>query len=173
MTRNVTTSFMRSSEARFSDEVDLIFLRIVHPSITTIRVVNDTTDYLLDTGTGLNTYIGFPFDIEILSDDESPPSAKLTIQNVDPRIGDSVRSLLKPPTLSIGLYSSADWDLTVTPRTPIGAPTLIYGAGSLFLTNITVDIIQITGTIVGWDYLQRVWPAERASEANFPALFRS
>jgi hypothetical protein len=173
MTRNVQQSFRISSESSFADEVNLIFLRITHPSITTIRVVNDTKNYMLDTGSGLQTYIGFPFDIEILSDDESPPTARLTIQNVDPRIGDSIRTLTTPPIISIELYSSADWNLSVVPRVPIVTPTKVYGAGPLFLINVSVDILAITGQIVGWDYQQRVWPAERATEANFPGLFRA
>lgn len=169
MTRNIQQSFRISSESSFADEVNLIFLRITHSSITTIRVVNDTKDFILSG----NTYIGFPFDIEILSDDESPPTARLTIQNVDPRIGDSIRTLVTPPVLSIELYSSADWNLNTVPRSPIGTPTKVYGAGPLFLINVSVDILAITGQLVGWDYQQRVWPAERATETNFPGLFRA
>lgn len=169
MTRNVTPTYRLSSESSFADEVNLIFLTITHSLITPIYVVNDTTDFSL----GVNTYIGFPFDIEILSDDESPPTARLTIQNVDPRIGDSIRSLMTPPTLTISLYSSDDWNLNLTPRIPIGTPTVIYSAGPLFLINVSVDVLAITGQIVGWDYQQRVWPAERATQANFPGLFRA
>jgi hypothetical protein len=57
MTRNVTQSFRISSEGRFSDEVDLIFLRISHASISTVRVVNDTKDFIL----GGTTSIGFRY----------------------------------------------------------------------------------------------------------------
>lgn len=169
MTRDIQQSFRISSESSFSDEVDLIFLRISHASISTIRVVNDTNDYIL----GGNTYIGFPFDIEILSDDEGPPTARLSIQNVDPRIGDSIRSLMTPPTLAIRLISSTDFDLTVDPHTEIGTATLVYVADSLFLINVSVDIMTITAQIVGWDYQQRVWPHERATQDNFPGLFRA
>lgn len=169
MTRTVTQSFRISSESSFADEVDLIFLIISHPSITPIRLVNDTVDYIY----GPDNYIGFPFEIEILSDDETPPTAKLAIQNVDPRIGDSVRTLMTPPTLTIGLFSSADFDLTQNPRTAFGTPTLVYLASNLFLINVSVDIMTISGQIVGWDYQQRVWPAERGTAANFPGLFRA
>jgi hypothetical protein len=113
------------------------------------------------------------FDIEILSDDESPPTARLSIQNVDPRIGDSIRSLMTPPTLAIRLYSSVDFNLTVDPRTEIGTATLVYVADNLFLINVSVDIMTITAQIVGWDYQQLVWPHERATQENFPGLFRA
>jgi hypothetical protein len=181
MTRNITTSFRRSAEANFSDEVDLCFLTISHPTLDDdIRVCWDTQDYVVSG----ETYIGFPFDITILSDDENPPTAQLTIQNVDPRIGDSIRQLTSPPRLKIQL-------LVLTESAPLldeasnpildetGAtiydqpePTVIYEADRLFLINVTVDIMQVTGTIVGWDYLQRVWPGPRAMQAVFPGLFR-
>ncbi len=54
----------------------------------------------------------------------------------------------------------------------VSATDAIYVADKLFLINVTVDIMQISGTIVGWDYLQRVWPGPRAMQAVFPGLFR-
>ena len=110
---------------------------------------------------------------QLLTDDESPPTARLQIQNVSPQIGNSIRALLTPPRLKIELLSSADFNLTVMPRTEIGSATVIYSADQLFLINTSVDAMVISGQIVGWDYVQRVWPAERATQANFPGLFRS
>jgi hypothetical protein len=173
MPRTITTSFRRSAEANFADEVDLVFLTISHETlIEPIRVVWDTKDFVY----GGNTFIGFPFDIVLLTDDDKPPTAKLTIQNVDPVIGETIRTLRSPPRLKIELLSSVDFDLTVTPRVPIispdVSPTVVYMADKLFLTNVSVDIMTVSGTIVGWDYLQRVWPGRRASQADFPGLFR-
>jgi ABC-type tungstate transport system, periplasmic component len=189
MTRNVTTSFRRSAEANFADEVDLCFLTISHQSLADeIRVVWDTQNYVLDG----ETYIGFPFDINILSDDENPPTAQLAIQNVDPRIGDSVRALTSPPRIKITLmWSGASGQIgaaildesstsildetsdTIRDNTnTFSSSNAIYEADRLFLINVSVDIMQITGTIVGWDYLQRVWPGPRASQQTFPGLFR-
>ena len=114
MTRNITSAFRELTESSFRDEVDLCFLTITHDDLAEpIRVVWDTKDFVY----GGETFIGFPFDLEILSDDEKPPQAKLTIQNIDPRIGDSIRELSSPPRLKIELLSSADFDLTVDPRT--------------------------------------------------------
>ncbi len=169
MTRNVTASFRRSVEANFADEVDLCFLTISHPTMyEPIRVVWDTKDFVYSG----NTFVGFPFDLQILSDDETPPTARLSIQNVDPRIGDTIRSLTTPPRLKIELMSSADFNLTVDPRVQLVTPTVIYSADKLFLTNVTVDAMFVSGTIQGWNYLQRVWPGQRAMQSSFPGLFR-
>jgi hypothetical protein len=169
MPRNVIASFRHDAEANFSDDVNLIFLVIEHSLIDTIFLVNDTVDYMLDS----EQWIGFPFDIEILTDDETPPTARLSIQNVDPKIGDAIRGLITPPKVTILLYSSDDWDLSTNPREPLGSPTLVYDSGGLFLINVSVDIMTVSGQLVGWDYQQRVWPSERATKDNFPGLFRS
>jgi len=169
--RNITLSFRQSAEANFADEVDLCFLTISHPTlIDPIRIVWDTKDFIY----GGKTFIGFPFDITILSDDEQPPQAKLTIQNVSPKIGDGLRSLRSPLRLKIELLSSSDFVMTNDPRTEVGSPTptVVYSADKLFLTNVSVNVLEITATIQGWDYLQRVWPGQRAQQSNFPGLFR-
>lgn len=70
-----------------------------------IRVVWDTHDFYF----AEDVYIGFPFDLTILSDDENPPTAQLTIQNVDPRIGDTIRALTSPPRLKIQLSLSSNF----------------------------------------------------------------
>jgi Domain of unknown function (DUF1833) len=166
---SVSLSFRRQAEASFAGDVDLCFLTISHPLILEpIRVVWDTKDYIY----GGYTFVGFPFDITLLSDDENPPKAQLNIQNVDSRIGDTIRQLRTPPRLRIELLSSSDFNLNADPRTAIASTTAVYVASNLFLTNVKVDVMMVSGEIQGWDYLQRVWPGVRAREDIFPGLFR-
>jgi hypothetical protein len=173
LTRNITASFRYIAESNFVDDVDLVFLTISHPLLLEpIRVVLDDKDFIF----GGETYTGFPFDIEILSDDEKPPTARLAIQNVDSRIGEAIRSLITPPRLKIQLLSSSDFDLSLDPREEWGGgspgATAVYTADKLFLTNVQVDVLTVAGNIEGWDYLQRVWPGVRAQQDIFPGLFR-
>lgn len=169
MPRNITASFRKAAESQWNDEVDLVFLTISHPLLLEpVRVVWDAVDFIW----GGNTFIGFPFDIQILSDDEQPPRASLAFQNVDQVIGETIRGLNTPPRMQMDLLSSVDFNLAVTPRTQIGTPTVFYTASRLFLVNVRVDVLQITADIVGWNYLQRVWPGVRATQAAFPGLFR-
>jgi len=165
----VSGAYRQEFEASFSSEVDLIFITITHSiMVEPIRVVSENVDYSY---AGFN-WIGFPFDIKILTDSDKPPEATLTLQNVDQRIGESVRYLTTPPRLKIELLSSIDFDLTVTPRAAIGTPTVVYMADKLFLTNIKVDSMVVQADIGGWNYLQRTWPGPRATQAVFPGLFR-
>lgn len=114
MPRNIEVSFRREIEAGNAKEVNLAFVTISHASLDDpIRVVWDVKDYVWG---GLR-YIGFPFDMQILSDEEGPPKAQLSIQNIDPRIGDTIRGLPTPPKVSLLLLSSADFDTNNDPRT--------------------------------------------------------
>jgi len=169
MPRNVTLSIRKELEAQFSPEANLIFLTITHALLAQpIRVVNDTKTFIY----GGNTFIGFPFDIQIYSDDEQPPKAQLAIQNIDSTIGDSIRTLTTPPRLKLEMLSTLDFNISVDPRTPIGTPTVMYYFDKAFLTNVKVDFLTVSADIVGWDYLQRVWPGVRATQNLFPGLFR-
>lgn len=171
--RSITLAYRKHTESILSDEVDLCFLTITHSTLAEpIRVVWDTKDFIYN---GF-TFIGFPFEITILSDDENPPTARLSIQNIDPRIVDALRGLSSPLRLKIELLHSSDFDLTVTPRVAWGggspAPNVAYSADKLFLINVKSDLLTISGDITGWNYLQRVWPGVRATQERFPGLFR-
>jgi hypothetical protein len=169
MPRNITLSFRKETEAVFSKEVDLCFLTITHPKMAdAIRVVWDTKDFIF----GGKTFTGFPFDIRILSDDEQPPKATISIQNIDSRIGETIRNLSSPPRLKMQMLSTLDFNITVDPRTEVGTATVIYTFDKCFLVNTRVDFLTVSADIVGWDYLQRVWPGKRATQAMFPGLFR-
>lgn len=171
--RSITLAYRKHTESILSDEVDLCFLTITHETIAEpIRVVWDTKDFIY----GGNTFTGFPFEITILSDDENPPTARLAIQNIDPRIMDVLRGLASPLRIKIELLHSNDFNLTVDPRVEWGGGSpgahVAYSADKLFLVNVKGDILTLQADIVGWNYLQRVWPGVRATQEKFPGLFR-
>lgn len=170
MPRTVPLSFRNAAESQYNDEVDLIFLTITHPLLVpSLRVVWDTKDFVYNG----DTYIGFPFDLVLLTDDDnSPPkAAQIQFQNVDSGIGEAIRNLGQAPRVEINLLHSSDFDLTVIPRTQIGTPSTIPAGKHLFLSNCKVDVLTITGDLTGYDFTQRVWPGQRASASTLPALF--
>lgn len=169
MPRVLSASMRRAIEARYSADVDLVFLTIYHPLLAEpIRCVSDSCDYVRD---GL-TFIGFPFDITLMSDDDKPPVASLTLQNIDRRIGLTIQNLESPPRMKLELMHSLDFNLDVLPRVAIGTPVVEYVADKLFLTGVSVNAMEINATISGWDYLQRAWPGVRATQNRLPGLFR-
>jgi hypothetical protein len=121
-------------------------LEIVHPSIINpIRVANDVVDYEFEG----NLYIGFPFELEIVSDTAGTPRGQLRIQNVDRRIGEAVLSLTSPPQLRIILCAQSDFaDVTVGGRVRqelSGGTIPEYEASHLIFGNISVDAMAVSG----------------------------
>ena len=170
MPRQISASMRYALERPETGEALLVFLTITHPELSTaIRVVSDAVDYVWNG----ETYIGFPFDISLISDGDGPPKARLSVQNVDRRIGEAVRGLSTPPRLRIDVLAASAFDETETPRiaATTGEPEAEYSAPHLFLANVTGDLF-LDGEIRGWDYVQEVWPGIRATQNRLPGLFR-
>ncbi len=107
MPRSLSATAVSSLNAQESGEVWLVLLTLSNPGITTIRVVNNTEN-IVSRG---NTFIAFPFDIELPGEDAtSPAKAVLRIDNVDKQIVEAVRSISTPPavTLEVVLASQPD-----------------------------------------------------------------
>jgi hypothetical protein len=169
MPRTISTGFRYSTHALHSEVVNLLFLTISHDELEDVlRFVNDTRDYVR----GGVTWTGFPFQIELLSDNETPPTATLEIQNVDTIIGETIHGLRSAPRLKLELLSSEDFNLDVDPRTEIGTAAVEWAGDKLYLTNVKLDALTVSGTLSGWDYMQRTWPGVRATQNRLPGLFR-
>lgn len=146
----------------------LAFLTITHPGLSEpIRVVSDVMDYTVDG----QTFIGMPFDYQLLSDNESAPQTQIRMQNVDRRIGMALRQIKERARLRLEIRSSADFDLSQDPRTEIASST-IYAFDQFELVDVSVDAAEITGRVMLRDYAQETWPGLRATQSRCPALFR-
>ncbi len=89
-----------------ASRLPLVCIEIAHADLTTpIRVVNNTKDVTVD---GV-IYTAFPFDI-LLPDslEDAPPRAKLRIDNVDQSIGQAVRSITTPATVTVKVVRVVD-----------------------------------------------------------------
>ncbi|MFG1276547.1 DUF1833 family protein [Xanthobacter autotrophicus] len=169
MPRPISASLRELLQRQESGEAVLFFVTLDHPDLAEpVRVVCDGVDYVWQG----ETWIGFPFDIELLSDGEGPPRAQMTIQNVDRSIGDTVRDLTGQISLRMEIVAASEFDQTVAPRVAIGTPPVEYSASNLRLANVSVDALQVTGDIVSYDYSQDTYPARRATQDRYPALFR-
>lgn len=98
MSRALSATANASLAAQQTGEVWLVLLTIAGSGFTTIRVANNTED-VVSRG---NTFIGFPFEIELPGQDpESPSSARLRIDNIDKRVIEAIRTIQTPPTVTI------------------------------------------------------------------------
>ncbi len=159
-----------NAEAFFeqSGVVWLPFLELSHPKLQpSIRVVSDLVEYQWN---GYN-WLAYPFGFKRLSDDDSNPQTRLTIMNIDRKIGNVLRKASGTVNVSMWIITSAEFDLTQDPRTPIGTPNPIYSYSAFDLTNVEIDPVKITGKVSRRDYSVEPWPGMRATQDKFPGLF--
>lgn len=170
MPRGISAAFRRSLEEPRSDDYPVILLEISHESLSNpIRVANDVVSYSYQN----NTYIGFPFEFEIVGDSEQVPRGQLRIQNVDQRISDAVLSLTTPPRVDLLIFASSDFSETLVDgvRPSIETdPVPEYSARHLIFGNITVDVVAIAGEIKSFDMSNEPWPAPRTTADRLPGL---
>lgn len=169
MRRLIPSQVRREIDRQESGEFYLVFLDLKHSKLAEkIRVVSDPENFILDG----NEYIGFEFNINLLTDTEQMPTARLSVQNVDRRIGEAVLNSTDPVRIEIQVIAGSQFDLSVFPRVALDDPVeRIYRAKSLYLVDVKGDALSLSGTIKSWDYTQETWPALRATQERFPGLY--
>lgn len=156
-------------EREASPDALLAFLTVTHPRLVEpIRLVSDVFDYMRDG----QTFVGLPFGFVAVTDEERAPVTQLTVQNVDRRIGEALRMMPDRATVQLEVLSSADFDLSVDPRVPLGALVPIYAIRHFQLIDVTATVTEITGTLMLRDYSQEPWPGQSATQSVCPGLFR-
>ncbi len=167
--RVIDPDIRRQLESQGSEHVLLAFMVVEHENLLEpIRVVNDVTDFILDG----ETYQGILFGFKLLPDGDEVPTTDIVIPNVDRRIGRVLRPLGGRAKVSLSVYSSADFDLTLFPREPIGTPSLIYSFNRFDLVEVDHNEVQVTGKLMLRDPTQEQWPGISATRSRLPGLWR-
>lgn len=177
MPRVVLAEHRASLEASHGEEQPLVFITITHESLAEpIRVVNDTGQDSLGNPVkwiyGGEEFVAFPLTIELLTDNDQPPRGQLSIANVDRRIGQAILDLEDAVGLEIVVILPTEFDMTVNPRTEIGTAIPIWSADYLYLRDVEVDAIMVTGVISSVDDTQEPYPAVRTLQSLCPGVYR-
>lgn len=144
----------------FAQESDdfLALLTIDHADLADpIRVVNNVKDVV----SGGQTYVAFPFQLTLPTDTaDSPPRARLSIDNVSQEIAQTIRSISTPPTVTIRIVQMADPE-----QVEVNLPSFI-------LRNVKYDATTVSGELELEDITREPFPARMFSPAEYPGLLR-
>ena len=169
MSRDIPSALALDLQSQASTHALLAFMTITHRNLATpIRVVSDPLDFEVDG----QVFLGCPFEFQLLNDDENAPMTQVRVQNVDRRIGEAIRTVPDRARVMLEVRSTADFDLSVTPRSEVGTSSVVYGFRHFDLIDVTVNAVEVTGTLMLRDYSQEPWPGRRATQSRCPALFR-
>lgn len=167
--RTIDPAVRRDIESVSSEHVLLAFLTIEHQNLLEpLRVVNDVLDYTL----GGNLYQGILFGFKLLPDGSELPSTDIIIPNVDRRIGRALRPLSGRARVSLAVYSSMEFNLSLNPREPIGTPSPLYSFNRFELIEVEHNEVEVTGKLVLRDPTQEQWPGLSATKSRVPGAWR-
>ncbi|MDB5574980.1 MAG: hypothetical protein JWR80_156 [Bradyrhizobium sp.] len=173
MSRNVSMNARLSHDAMSSDEVEVALIRITHPSLDEpVRLSTDPTERISDdplmygTLSDWLTEDGSPFLFALMSarvpgdEQDSPPQAAITFENVDNEIAGVLRSFTDRATFDIAVVLAstpnrveADWR----------GLKVISASGDAASVTLTISLDPITA---------EPWPSGRMTRQRFPGMHR-
>lgn len=170
MTQRIIPAATRADLGRESAvDTILAFVLVEHPALAEpMRVVADTMDYLRDG----HLWQGVLFGFTLPTDGEEAPSCSLTIPNVDGRIGRALRQLTDGAQVTLEICSSADFDLSVDPREPLGTVSPVIPPTKWQLVDVGCTAAELTGRLMIRDFSQEPFPNVFATQDRLPGLFR-
>jgi Domain of unknown function (DUF1833) len=139
-------------------------LEISHPLVTSLYLVRDRVDHVLGIGGGVTkTFVATGFQFNLPSAGENGlQELTLRVDNVDRRASDFVNSVKGSNDPVQVIYRPY---LHTEPNTPQMNPPL-----RLFLTDIVITAVDVTGRATFADVLNRRFLSELYVRRRFPAL---
>lgn len=153
----MVTAATRAQLRRLDDPQGiLVLLLLTHPSIATVRVVNDTRDWVI----GSDTWVGLPFRFRLPQDDDQAPRGALEIDNVGRELTTELEKL--PPGAA----------LQATVRLVSRAtPTVVDYEFTAPLSGVRVDVNTVSAVIGNDAALRSPAVKLRYDPTTVPGLF--
>jgi hypothetical protein len=163
--RWVTQTFREAVYAPETDEVFIVLLTFTSDEVDSNKelLLPDPLYFSLDavnTISRSNTYLAMPFTLEPPEESQdTPPAAKLTIDNIDRQIVGLLRQVNKPLTVKFEVVLASN-------------PDVVEAVWEGFqLKNVTYDAFTIQGDLTLESFLQEPYPSGTFCPAYFPGIF--
>lgn len=156
--RNLSPAALRAALSDHGDDPLLVFLEFSCAELPVpVRVVHNHESITAD---GME-FLACSFEISFpVASAEDLPSVQITVQNVDRRLVEAVRTV--SGRVCVSLFAA----LASTPSAPE------YGPYDFVLTRSSYDALVVTGELsLEEDLLNETVPCQTFSPINFPGLF--
>lgn len=158
MSRTLSTSAWSAIAAQQTSDGAVILLTIMNSADSS--VIDRLTDNSQDVVSRGNTFMAYPFALELPADENGQPSrARLSIDNVSRQIIDDLRSLPDPLQLLIEIVFLSDPD------------TVEVSYQDFVLRDVSYDALTISGTLTLEDFTSEPFPKDIMSAVSFPGQF--
>lgn len=142
--------------AERSSDAAVLLATITHSSWETLRLAKNTDDVVSRGLTFTKTF----FNTDLVTDNDQVPRVVFSIPNIDPEIGRRISRVIDPPEVTLEVISLA------YPDEPIER------VARLQLRNVTINPIEVSGELWGYDYSSEPVGTIAVTPTNFPAMFR-
>lgn len=123
-------TFRTQTAKSVSDDPTLALLTIDHSSLDAPLLFVNNTENVVSNG---ETFVAAPFAVTLPGDGDTIKSAKLTIQNIDQEIGETILALSDAATITIQIVLASTPDVIEREWVDIE------------LFNVSVDAFEVTG----------------------------
>lgn len=153
-----TATARRQAIAQHNDDPFLVLLTISHPQWTDgpFYVVRNN-EKIVSRG---KTFLPYPFHPDMPGDSEESPQARITIANVDRRIGQLLEQVATPPECTFEIVLASDPDNVERAWT------------GMSFTNAVWDAFRLTVTLSYLGYSEEPFPRVHVKPHRFPALYK-
>jgi hypothetical protein len=153
----VSTDLKTKAFAQETDDALIILLTITHDDLpAAIRVCSNSED-IESNG---EDYLACPFDLKLLvNDPQQLPKATLSIQNVDRRIVEAIRSIGTAPEVEVSIIKASDPD------------TVEMSLPNFSLLSVTYDALTVQGDLFLENMASEPYPAGSFSPSEFRGGF--
>jgi hypothetical protein len=131
----------------------LSFVEVTHPALPggVLRYVTDALPFVWGGETW--TPIG-QIELPLADDAEDASRLRVTIPNIDRVVGQTIRRIGTRMNVAQNILSSADFDLTVNPRTEIGTAAAFYSMKRFKTLDAQFDVMAAEVSLVLREYSQ-------------------
>lgn len=155
--RELSDAFKAAIFSKETEEVFLVLVTVSHSQLATPLRIVPNTENIFSNG---NTFYAMPCEITLISDsEESTPSAKLRVDNLDRIFTVALRTISTPPTVSLELIRASTPD------------TIEAGFYDLQMRIVKIDVNYLEGDLTLESFLNEPYPGHEMGPAYFEGLF--
>jgi len=180
--RPISAALLDEIEMSASGEVVLCFATVTHADLAgPIYVVSEDdggastkNGRVVNYRYGGTIFQGMPFQFQIITDDERPPRGRVSLVDVENKIGRVLIGLRSPPMVKLELLKLSDFSDAVdadNARNPVTTPVAEMTMDNLYLREVSHDGAVVAGTLTSYDLSSDPWPFVRSTKGRLPGLF--
>lgn len=156
MSELVSSTAIAQALSQHNDDPFVVLLTLTHETLATPIYIARNRENLVSRG---NTYLAYPFQISLPSDNDNAPQAQITVANVSRLIGQALERCVYPPNclMEIVLASTPD--------------TVERSWDEFSFTQATWDAFRVTATLEQLGYWDEPFPGVFMTPQDFPGMF--